>query len=68
MERLLTTRDIAERYQCTLQCARNYIRKMEHQENPLRVTEAAFRAWEMSRTYIRRKAIPQQQMIVPKTR
>ena len=67
MERLLTSADIADRYQCSLQCARNYMRKMEHQESPLRVTEAAIRAWELSRTY-RHRTIPQERLIVPRTR
>ena len=64
MERLLTTRDIAERYQVSMQCARNYMRKMEHQESPLRVTESAFEAWEQSRTIHRSS----KRMIVPRTR
>ena len=67
MERLLTSADIADRYSCSLQCARNYMRKMEHQENPLRVTESAFRAWELGRTY-RHMTIPQERLIVPRTR
>lgn len=50
MERLLSTRDMMERYQCSRQTASRYMRKMEHQENPLRVTEKAVAAWERSRT------------------
>jgi len=50
MERLLSTRDMMERYQCSRQTASRYMRRMEHQENPLRVTEKAVNAWEKSRT------------------
>ena len=64
MERLLTSAEIAERYQCSLQGARNYMRRMEHQESPLRVTESAVRAWEMSRTMYKRHTAPQR-LIVP---
>ena len=66
MERLLNSADIAERYQCSLQCARNYMRRMEHQESPLRVTESAIRAWELSRTMFSRTNT--ERMIVPRTR
>ena len=52
MERILSTRDIAERYQCSLQCARNYIRKMVHMENPLMVYESELMAWEQSRMLV----------------
>ena len=67
MEQLIDSRQVAERYNCSLQCARNYMRKMEHQESPLRVTESAIRAWELSRTY-RHRTIPQERLIVPRTR
>ena len=67
MERLMDSRQIADRYNCSLQCARNYMRKMEHQESPLRVTETAIRAWELSRTY-RHRTITQERLIVPRTR
>ena len=57
----------AAEYDISESCARNYMRKMEHQESPLRVTESAFRAWELSRTY-RHKTMPQERLIVPRHR
>lgn len=53
MTRLFSTRDIQERYSCGAATARKYIRQMEHQEKPLRVTERALEAWELRRTYSR---------------
>ena len=50
MERLLRAKDIAERYSCSENTARNYMRKMAHTENPLTVTTAALAAWESERT------------------
>lgn len=50
MERLLNVADMMARYQCSRQTAARYMRKMEHQEKPLRVTEKAVSAWERSRT------------------
>lgn len=50
MERLVTVRDMQERYGCSLPTARKYIRQMiPHMENPLTATEAAFREWEQNR-------------------
>lgn len=50
MERLLTPRDIAQRYGVTQATGRNYIRRIAgHMENPLRVAESLFRAWEAGR-------------------
>ena len=46
---ILTARDVAERYKCSLQCARNYIRRMRHMEKPLTVYESDLLAWEQSR-------------------
>ena len=51
MKRLLTARDIAERYGKSEKTAMRYMRQMEHMEKPLRVTEQAVEAWEISRTY-----------------
>lgn len=50
MKSLMTVRQIAERYQCSERTARRYMRRMEHMENPLRVTEQAVEAWELERT------------------
>jgi len=50
MERLLSVGDLMDRYGCSRQTAIRYMRKMEHQERPYRVTEKALKAWEDSRT------------------
>lgn len=51
MERLVTVKDMQERYGCSLPTARKYIRQMiPHMENPLTATVTAFREWEESRT------------------
>ena len=50
MENLLTPSDLAERYRCSTRTARRYMRRMEHMENPLRVTEKAVLQWEYDRT------------------
>ena len=49
MERLITVRDISERYGCSLPTARKYLRQMFHYENPLTAPEWAFREWERNR-------------------
>lgn len=49
MRTILTVKDVAQRYKCSLQCARNYIRRMPHMESPLAVYESDFQAWEESR-------------------
>ena len=51
MDKLLTAKDIAERYGRSEKTAMRYMRQMEHMEKPLRVTEQAVEAWEISRTY-----------------
>lgn len=71
MEVIWTVRDIAERYKCTMQCARNYVRKMPHMENPLTVYESDLLAWERSRMIIPAgaKAIKRDEpLIVPRKR
>ena len=51
MERLVTVKDITQRYGCSRQTAAKYIRQMiPHMENPLTATEIAFREWEEKRT------------------
>lgn len=50
MKRLLTVKEMAERYCCSEKTARRYMRQMEHMEKPLRVTENAVESWEYSRT------------------
>lgn len=50
MERLVTVKDMQERYGCSLPTARKYLRQMiPHMENPLTATVTAFREWEEKR-------------------
>ena len=49
MERLVTVKDISERYSVSMKTARSYIRQMFHYEKPLTAPEWAFREWERSR-------------------
>lgn len=81
MNKLLTAKDIAERYGRSEKTAMRYMRQMEHMEKPLRVTEQAVEAWEISRTYepqrktqertgkiIRIMPEPGQKYIIPRVR
>lgn len=49
MERLVTVKDMRERYGCSLPTARKYLRQMFHYENPLAAPIWAFREWEENR-------------------
>ena len=49
MERLVTVKDMSERYGCTMKTARKYLRQMFHYENPLAAPKWAFDEWEQSR-------------------
>lgn len=49
MERLVTVRDMCERYGCSLPTARKYLRQMFHYENPLAAPRWAFDEWEKNR-------------------
>ena len=49
MERLVTVKDMCERYGCTLPTARKYLRQMFHYEKPLAAPYWAFREWEQNR-------------------
>ena len=49
MERLVTVKDMRERYGCSLPTARKYLRQMFHYENPLAAPVWAFNEWEESR-------------------
>lgn len=49
MERLITVKDISERYGCSGKTARKYLRQMFHYEQPLAAPEWAFREWERNR-------------------
>jgi len=50
MERLLSVRDLMDRYQCSRQTAVRHMQRMEHMERPYMVTERALNAYEKSRT------------------
>lgn len=68
-ETIMTARDVAERYKCSMQCARNYIRKMAHMENPLTVYESDLLAWEQSRMIVPAGAKQvSKKLIVPRKR
>ena len=49
MERLVTVKDVAERYGVTTKTAGKYLRQMFHYENPLAAPRWAFDEWEASR-------------------
>ena len=49
MERLVTVKDVKERYGCTGPTARRYLRQMFHYEEPLAAPRWAFDEWEASR-------------------
>lgn len=49
MERLITVKDIRERYGCSGPTARKYLRQMFHYENPLTAPEWAMSEWESNR-------------------
>ena len=61
MRTILTVKDVAQRYKCSLQSARNYIRRMPHMESPLTVYESDLQAWEESRM-----EYPEIHLIAPK--
>ena len=51
MEKLITVKDVRERYQCSRPTARKYLRQCNpHLEKPLAAPEWAFREWENKRT------------------
>ena len=51
MERLITVKDIRQRYGCSQPTAVKYLRQIiPHMEHPLTATETAFREWEERRT------------------
>lgn len=49
MERLVTVKDMQQRYGCSLPTARKYLRQMFHYEDPLAAPRWAFDEWEASR-------------------
>lgn len=53
MERLITVKDMRERYGCSNPTARKYLRQcIPHMEAPLTAPEWAVREWEEKRTVI----------------
>lgn len=53
MDRLVTVREMRERYNCSNPTARKYLRQCHpHMENPLAAPEWAVQEWEDSRTVI----------------
>ena len=50
MERLLSVKDLMERYQCSRQTAIRYMQKLEHQEKPYMIRVSVIEAWERERT------------------
>ena len=60
VKRLLTVKEMAERYKCSEKTARRYMRQIDHMEKPLRVTETAVESWEYSRTQEAQTAEPVQ--------
>jgi hypothetical protein len=58
MEKLITVADVKERYGCSRQTARKYIRECKpHMEKPLTTTERAFTEWEANRVAFEEKSI-----------
>ena len=49
MEKLVTVKDVSERYGCSRPTARKYIRQMFHYESPLAAPRWAFDEWERNR-------------------
>jgi hypothetical protein len=49
VERLVTVKDMMERYGCSGATARKYLRQMHHLENPLAAPLWALQEWERSR-------------------
>ena len=71
MERLVTVKDVRERYGCSLPTARKYLRQMPHYENPLAAPVWAFEEWERGREVTPAKTVFQkrpERTIVPRKR
>lgn len=53
MDKLITVKDMRERYSCSNPTARKYLRQCNpHLENPLAAPEWAVQEWEDSRTVV----------------
>jgi hypothetical protein len=62
MERLVTVKDMAERYGCSMKTARTYLRRMFHYENPLTAPKWALDEWEKSRERMPQGSTPSQRI------
>ena len=67
MEKLLTVRDMMNRYQCSRQTASRYMRKLEHMEKPLTVRASVVEQWERERT-VRPPEVVRREMMLEKLR
>lgn len=77
MEKLVTVADVKERYGCSRQTARKYLRECNpHMEKPLTAPEWAFHEWERNRvveayekTHIAMESVRQmERTLVPRRR
>lgn len=67
MERLLSVKDMMERYQCSRQTAIRYMQKLEHMEKPYMVRASVVEAWDRSRT-VRPPEVIRQEMMMNRLR
>ncbi len=67
MERLLSVKDLMDRYQCSRQTAVRHIKRMEHIEKPLMVRQSVLEADERSRT-VKPPEVIRQEMMMNKLR
>ena len=49
MDKLITVKDMQERYSCSAPTARKYLRQMFHYESPLAAPDWALKEWERNR-------------------
>lgn len=69
MERLVTVKQMRERYGCSMPTARKYLRQVKpHMENPLTAPEWAVLKWEESRIPVEARRKPMNLNYVPRTR
>ena len=64
MERLVTVKDMAFRYNCSLPTARKYLRQMFHYDDPLAAPLWALNEWEQSRARMPEGASKERQMAI----
>lgn len=68
MERLVTVKDMQERYGCSLPTARKYLRQMFHYESPLAAPRWAFDEWEQSRERMPSDIAPRRKVEIERRR